>query len=36
MNYEQGKRKMTVALMKNASHSQIIINLMGEGVARHE
>jgi len=36
MNYEQGKRKMTVALTKNASHSQIIINLMGEGVAHHE
>jgi hypothetical protein len=36
MNYEQGKRKMTVALTKNASHSQIIINLMGEGVARNE
>jgi hypothetical protein len=36
MNYEQGSRKMMVALTANASHSQIVINLMGEGVARHE
>ncbi len=32
MNYEQGSRKMMVAVTANASHSQIVINLMGAGV----
>jgi hypothetical protein len=34
MSYEQGDRKMLVALTANAGHSQIVINLMGEGVTR--
>jgi hypothetical protein len=34
MSYEQGNRKMMVALTANATHSQIVINLMGEGVIR--
>jgi hypothetical protein len=36
MNYEQGNRKMMVALTANAAHSEIVINLMGEGVTRHD
>ena len=32
MNYEHGNRKMMVALTRNGSHSEIVINLMGEGV----
>lgn len=36
MNYEQGKRKMMVALTTNAAHSEIVINLMGEGPTRHD
>jgi hypothetical protein len=36
MNYEQGARKMMVALTKNAARSEIVINLMGEGVTRHD
>jgi hypothetical protein len=32
MNYEQGHRKMTLAVTRNAADSQIVINLMGEGV----
>ncbi len=31
MNYEQGGRKMMVALTAKSTHSQIVINLMGEG-----
>jgi hypothetical protein len=34
MSYEQGDRKMMVALTANATHSQIVINLMGDGVTR--
>jgi hypothetical protein len=34
MNYEQGSRKMMVTLRSNGSHSEIVINLMGEGVTR--
>jgi len=30
MNYEQGGRKMMVALTKNTTHSEIVINLMGK------
>jgi hypothetical protein len=33
MNYEHGNQKMMVALTRNGSHSQIVINLIGEGVA---
>lgn len=36
MSFEQGSRKMMVALTAKSSHSQIVINLMGEGVARHD
>ena len=36
MNYEQGSRKMMVALTQNADHSEIVINLMGTGVTRHD
>ena len=36
MNYEQGSRKMMVALTANAAHSEIVINLMGDGVTRHD
>jgi hypothetical protein len=32
MNYEHGNRKMMVALTRNGTHSEIVINLMGEGV----
>jgi hypothetical protein len=32
MSYEQGNRKMLVVLTANATRSQIVINLMGEGV----
>jgi len=33
LNYENGSRKMMVALTRSGSHSEIVINLMGEGVA---
>ena len=36
MNYEQGSRKMMVALTMNAASSEIVINLMGEGVTHHD
>jgi hypothetical protein len=32
MNYEHGNRKMMVALTRNGAESQIVINLMGEGI----
>jgi len=33
LNYEHGNQKMMVALTRNGAHSQIVINLMGAGVA---
>jgi hypothetical protein len=36
MNYEQGTRKMMVALTTNAAHSEIVINFMGERLKRHD
>jgi hypothetical protein len=36
MNYEQGDRKMMVALTAKGASSEIVINLMGEGVMRHD
>lgn len=33
MNYENGNRKMMVALTRSGGRSEIVINLMGEGVA---
>jgi hypothetical protein len=36
MSFEQGDRKMMVALTAKASRSEIVINLMGQGVTHHE
>lgn len=36
MNYEQGDRKMMVALTAKGASSEIVINLMGEGVTHHD
>ena len=36
MNYEQGDRKMMVAVTANGTHSDIVINLMGEGATGHD
>lgn len=32
MNYEQGDRKMSLALTANSGHAEIVINMMGMGV----